>query len=160
MSRGRLLLTAAFVAASSLAASGLGAQGVTTGAISGTITSSEGLAGIEGAQVQVVNTSTGYTTGSISRANGLYMVQGLEVGGPYIVRVRLIGFQPAERGGVTVSLGRATPMERGSLPTPPRSPITSRKVRDGSTRGSPRTTSAVCSTSSEARRTVARVTQR
>jgi outer membrane receptor protein involved in Fe transport len=109
MSRGRLLLTAALAAAFSLvSASGLSAQGVTTGAISGIITSSEGLTGVEGAQVQVTNTATGYTTGSLSRANGLYMVQGLEVGGPYIVRVRLIGFEPAERGGITVTLGRAT----------------------------------------------------
>lgn len=109
MSKGRLLLTAALVAAlSPIIGTEIAAQGITTGAISGTITSAEGLAGIEGAQVQVTNVATGFSTGSVSRANGIYMVQGLEVGGPYVVRVRLIGYQPAERGGVTVALGRAT----------------------------------------------------
>lgn len=117
MSRSRPFIIAAIVAAYAfLGASNAAAQGITTGAISGTITSTQGMTGVEGAQIQVVNTATGYSTGSLSRANGVYMVQGLEVGGPYVVRVRLIGYQPAEQGGVTVTLGRATRVDFSLTP--------------------------------------------
>ena len=85
----------------------LGAQGVTTGAISGTVTDAAGKP-VENAQVQIINRSTGYRSGSMSRANGFYLVQGLEVGGPYTVTVRRIGYEPAERNGITVSLSSAT----------------------------------------------------
>src|SRR5947208_11312696 len=81
----------------------LAAQGVTTGAISGTVSDAVGKP-VESAQVQVVNRSTGFRSGSATRANGYYYVQGLEVGGPYTVTVRRIGYQQAERNGVTVSL--------------------------------------------------------
>ena len=82
-------------------------QGVTTGAITGTVTDASG-AGVEGAQIQIINTASGTSTGGLTRRNGLYMVQGLEVGGPYTVRVRRIGFEPVERTGIVVSLSAAT----------------------------------------------------
>ena len=85
----------------------LAAQGVTTGAISGTVTDAAGKP-VENAQVQIVNRSTGYRSGSLTRATGYYYVQGLEVGGPYTVTVRRIGYEPAERTGITVSLSSTT----------------------------------------------------
>jgi hypothetical protein len=85
----------------------LAAQGVTTGAISGTVTDVAGKP-VENAQVQVVNRSTGFRSGSLTRASGYYYVQGLEVGGPYTVTVRRIGYEPAERNGVTISLSSTT----------------------------------------------------
>ncbi|MFL5614233.1 MAG: TonB-dependent receptor domain-containing protein [Gemmatimonadaceae bacterium] len=85
----------------------LAAQGVTTGAISGTVTDAAGKP-VENAQVQITNRNTGFRSGSLTRANGYYYVQGLEVGGPYTVNVRRIGYEPAERNGVTVSLSSTT----------------------------------------------------
>src|ERR1051326_7419771 len=85
----------------------LSAQGVTTGAISGTVTDAAGKP-VESAQVQIINRSTGYRTGAMTRANGYYYVQGLEAGGPYTVSAKRIGYQPVERNGVTVSLSSTT----------------------------------------------------
>ena len=83
------------------------AQGVTSGAITGVITNESG-APIAGAQVVIINRSTGYQTGTVSRANGLYLIQGLEVGGPYTIRVEMIGQRSRETNGVTVSLSQST----------------------------------------------------
>jgi len=80
------------------------AQGVTTGAVSGTVTDNAGR-GVEGVQVQVRNVSTGSAAGTLTRNDGRYFVQGLEVGGPYSVTVRLIGFAPQTTGDIRVSLG-------------------------------------------------------
>lgn len=82
----------------------LRAQGVTTGAISGTVTNDQGQ-GVDAVQVQVRNTSTGATAGTLTHADGRYFVQGLEVGGPYTVTVRRIGFAPQSRNDIRVSLG-------------------------------------------------------
>jgi carboxypeptidase family protein/TonB-dependent receptor-like protein len=85
----------------------LHAQGVTTGAVSGTVTDAAGKP-VENAQVQITNRATGFRSGSVTRANGYYYVQGLEVGGPYTVSVRRIGYEPAERNNVNVSLSSTT----------------------------------------------------
>ncbi|HYD52736.1 MAG TPA: TonB-dependent receptor [Gemmatimonadaceae bacterium] len=85
----------------------LAAQGVTTGAIGGTVTDPQGQP-VEGAQVQVINRSTGFSSGSLTRSNGSYLVQGLEVGSAYTVRIRRIGFEPVERTDVRVSLSQTT----------------------------------------------------
>jgi len=96
------LATVALVAGASTAA----AQGVTTGGISGVVSDPSGT-GIESAQVQVVNTATGARAGAVTRANGIYTIAGLDVGGPYTVSVRRIGFQPVEKAGVNVPLGQS-----------------------------------------------------
>jgi len=83
------------------------AQGTTTGGAAGTVTDQAG-APVEGAQVEVLNSSTGARVLSTTRANGLYSVSGLEVGGPYSVLVRRIGFQPMRRDNITVSLGETS----------------------------------------------------
>jgi hypothetical protein len=80
------------------------AQGITTGAISGTVTNEQGQ-GIEGVRVQVRNNANGATTGTLSRADGRYFIQGLEVGGPYTVTARRIGYAPQTQEGIRVSLG-------------------------------------------------------
>lgn len=81
------------------------AQGVTTGAVSGTVTNEQGQP-VESAQIEVVNRATGSRSASISRSDGRYYVQGLEVGGPYTVTIRRIGFSPRDTSGVYVSLGQ------------------------------------------------------
>jgi hypothetical protein len=83
------------------------AQGVTTGAISGKVTDQQGQPVAEAA-VQVTHRGTGFTTSVRTRANGQYLVQGLEVGGPYTVAIRMIGFQPFTRDGVDVNLSEQT----------------------------------------------------
>lgn len=95
-----MLLAALFGGAARLAA-----QGVTTGAISGTVTNSQGQA-LEGAQVQVTNRNTGARAGAITRGDGRYYVSSLEVGGPYTVSLRRIGYAPKDSNGVYVSLGQ------------------------------------------------------
>lgn len=83
------------------------AQGVTTGAITGRVTD-EQTQPLVAAVVQIVNRSTGYTAGTRSRENGLFLVQGLEVGGPYSVTVRAIGYEPYVRDEIYVKLSEAT----------------------------------------------------
>jgi carboxypeptidase family protein len=83
------------------------AQGVTTGAITGKVTNAQGQP-VSEAAVQVTNRGTGFTTSARTRSNGQYLVQGLEVGGPYTVAVRAIGFQPFNRDRVDVRLSEAT----------------------------------------------------
>ncbi len=83
------------------------AQGVTTGAIAGRVTGDQGQP-LDAADVRIVNRSTGYATGATTRANGLFLVQGLEVGGPYTVTVRAIGYQPYAREDIYVRLSEAT----------------------------------------------------
>ena len=85
----------------------LAAQGTTTGAITGTIVDAAG-GGVEGATVEVLDAATGFRAGALSREGGRYFVQGLQVGGGYRVTVRRIGFAPAARENVRVTLGQAT----------------------------------------------------
>jgi hypothetical protein len=87
-----------------LAGRQMSAQGVTTGAISGTVSNEQGQ-GVEGARVQVRNNSNGAVTGTLSRADGRYFIQGLEVGGPYTVTARRIGYAPQTQEGIRVALG-------------------------------------------------------
>ncbi|PYP29921.1 MAG: hypothetical protein DMD49_12075, partial [Gemmatimonadetes bacterium] len=67
-----------------LGSSALAAQGTTTASISGTVADDSGR-GIESAAVQVINRTTGVATASVTRDAGRYLVQGLEVGGPYTI---------------------------------------------------------------------------
>jgi outer membrane receptor protein involved in Fe transport len=90
-----------------LGAQAASAQGVTTGAITGTVTGPQGEP-ISSAQIVITNRATGYSTGTLTRSNGQYIVQGLEVGGPYTVRVSSIGFQQQERNDIYVRLSAAT----------------------------------------------------
>jgi len=83
------------------------AQGVTTGAIGGKVTDPQGQP-VAQAGVQVTHRGTGFTTNVRSRENGQYLVQGLEVGGPYTVTIRAIGFEPFIRENVDVTLSEAT----------------------------------------------------
>lgn len=105
----RSLLVLAFGA--SVGLSGVAAaQGVTTGAITGLVTDESGKP-VEGAQIQVENKSNGYKASTLTRDNGRYYIQGLEVGGPYSVQVRRLGFAMVSKDGFNVTLGQATPVD-------------------------------------------------
>src|SRR5512138_1362276 len=103
----RMLRHAVLTVALFGAPAGLAAQGVTTGAIGGTVTSDQNQP-VGGAQVQVANRSTGFIASALTRANGSYLVQGLEVGGPYSVQVRRLGNTPQTRDGIRVTLSQVT----------------------------------------------------
>src|SRR5438552_13521978 len=78
---------AAAAAFSVLVADVVGAQGVTTGAITGRVTDRQGqpLVDVDG---EVVNRSTGYAINTRTRATVLFLLQRIEGGGPYSVRVQ------------------------------------------------------------------------
>ncbi|HKN58607.1 MAG TPA: carboxypeptidase-like regulatory domain-containing protein, partial [Gemmatimonadaceae bacterium] len=108
MLKTRLLLTVATALALVTGASArLLAQGVTTGAVSGTVTDPTGVP-IEGAQVQVRNARTGASAGGITRSNGQFNVQGVEPDAGYSITVRRIGFEPVTHDNVVISLGQTT----------------------------------------------------
>src|SRR3569623_1525631 len=94
-----------------LAASGaagipsLSAQGITTAAVSGVVTDSAGQP-VDAAQIQVTSQATGVKSYAVTRANGNFYVQGVEVGGPYVISVRRSGFAPDSVTGVRLSLGQ------------------------------------------------------
>ncbi|MFL5620737.1 MAG: carboxypeptidase regulatory-like domain-containing protein [Gemmatimonadaceae bacterium] len=79
------------------------AQGVSTGAIRGTVRTAVGTA-VDGARVQVRNTSTGFST-TARVVRGRFFVQGLDVGGPYVVEVRQLGFAVQRSAPLVVTLG-------------------------------------------------------
>jgi hypothetical protein len=88
-----------------LAGTALG-QGITTSAMSGTITDRQGKV-VGDATVTVVHEPSGTRWTAVSRPNGQFNVSGLRVGGPYTVAVTATG-QPAEsRADVYLDLGAA-----------------------------------------------------
>ena len=94
----------AFVAALTIGSGRLSAQ-VTTGTLTGSVTTSAGQP-VDAAQIQVVSRATGFSRGVVSRNDGRYTVPGLEVG-QYTVTVRRIGYSPESRTS-TIGLGRTT----------------------------------------------------
>jgi len=107
MSRAQLSVAALAAVLSLCAIRSTAAQGISTGAVSGVITSDQGQP-VEGAVVRITNRSTGVSTSAQTRENGRYFIQSLEVGGPYSVEVRRIGFQPVVQNDVTVTLSQTT----------------------------------------------------
>lgn len=83
------------------------AQGVTSGAVGGIVTDNAG-SPLEGVQLAITNSKTGFTQRTVTREGGRYNLQGLEVGGPYTLVVRRIGMQPARKTDITVTLSQTT----------------------------------------------------
>src|SRR5688572_27139971 len=107
MTKTRLLLSvAAAIALVTGASIPAIAQGVTSGGVTGTVTDPSG-APIEGAQIQIRNTKTGFSSGAVTRGNGQYSLQGLLPDDGYSVTVRRIGFQPVTRENRRVALGES-----------------------------------------------------
>lgn len=88
-----------------LGAGNLLAQGVTTAAVSGTVTQESG-ATVEGAVVTITNRATGAKLQATSQSNGRFFVENVPVGGPYQLEVRAIGFEPSRLDNVMLSLGQ------------------------------------------------------
>lgn len=81
------------------------AQGVTSGAIGGSVVDSANRP-LAGAQVTVTNVSNGFRTTALTRASGRYLAPSLEVGGPYTVQARAIGYAPQVRTDVYVTISQ------------------------------------------------------
>lgn len=81
----------------------LGAQGVSTSSITGSVRSPQGQM-VDAAGIEVRNRASGYAVTTTTRG-GRFFVLGLEVGGPYILTVRRLGFAPAIRDSIYLSLG-------------------------------------------------------
>ena len=82
----------------------LGAQGVTTSAVSGIVTDTSG-APIEGATVLAIHTPSGTQYRARSRSSGAYTLPNVRVGGPYRITATFIGFQPGSAEDVFLNLG-------------------------------------------------------
>ena len=93
------------VSALVLFAGSLSAQGVTSAAVVGRITQAGGVP-VDGAVVTVLNTSTGGRWQAVTRASGRYFLENVATGGPFTIEARGIGFQPARKTGITLTLGQ------------------------------------------------------
>jgi hypothetical protein len=80
------------------------AQGVTSAAMSGRITDASGQV-IIGANIVALHEPSGTKYGNISREDGNYNISNLRPGGPYTVKVSLLGYADKERKNVYVQLG-------------------------------------------------------
>ena len=78
---------------------------MTTGAVSGRVVDDLGNP-VPGASISVVNTTTGSTSRATAARDGRYLVQGLDVGGPYSVTVRHPGYQSQMRDGQLLTLSQ------------------------------------------------------
>ncbi|HET9984665.1 MAG TPA: TonB-dependent receptor [Longimicrobiales bacterium] len=87
------------------AAPRLHAQGVTTSAVTGTVTSPEGQP-LPGMQVVIRNMETGQQTGTLTQQNGLYYISGLQPGGPYRLSVEGIGYRTETRENLRLTLSQ------------------------------------------------------
>ena len=87
------------------------AQGVTTGALAGTVVNAQGQP-IDGASVIAIHVPSGTTYEATTRADGRFSIPGMRVGGPYSVTVAHSGagtaFEPQTKDDVTVNLGVST----------------------------------------------------
>lgn len=79
------------------------AQGLATAAIHGTVRSGDGSIS-EGGRVRVVNIATGTASNTLVRGESFF-IQGLEVGGPYVVELRQLGFLPQKSEPLFLALG-------------------------------------------------------
>lgn len=83
----------------------LAAQGITSAAVQGRITS-ENRGTVENAIIALTNTSTGARQQTSTNSAGRYNFENVPPGGPYTLDVRAIGFQAASKTGIILTLGQ------------------------------------------------------
>ena len=99
--KAKLLLLTALAVCFSFSAS---AQGITSGTLSGRVLD-DNMEPLIGASIQAEHAPSGTTYSTVSRQNGFFTLANVRVGGPYILRVRFVGFQDLERTDIEVQLG-------------------------------------------------------
>src|SRR5215208_6124747 len=87
------------------AAGRLGGQGITVAGVQGTVLQADSLPVAE-ATVLITNVATGERWQTLTRSNGRFFLDHLSIGGPYQLDVHALGFTPAERAGVFLSLAQ------------------------------------------------------
>jgi hypothetical protein len=103
VTKATLLLSLVLCAALSIAAPA-SAQTVTTGALSGSVVDPQGGA-LPGATVVATHGPTGTKYEGVTMADGKFILQNVQVGGPYTVEVTMSGFKKATEKDIIVNLG-------------------------------------------------------
>jgi len=101
----RLSLLSLGVLALSAARPALGSQGVTSAALQGSVVQSDGTP-IEHGVVTVTLAESGARWQVVTDAAGRYFLENVQVGGPYLIEARAVGFRPAGQHGVRLGLGQ------------------------------------------------------
>ena len=81
------------------------AQGVSSAAVAGRITDESG-APVPAAQLTLINGSTGQRYAARSRDDGRYSFENVDVGGPYTLGARALGFEPKTGTPFNLQLGQ------------------------------------------------------
>src|SRR5690242_19959969 len=84
----------------------LAAQGITSAAVAGRITS-ETRGTVENAIVALVNTATGARQQTTTNSAGRFNFENVPPGGPYTLEARAIGFQQTSKAGIMLALGQS-----------------------------------------------------
>ncbi|MBR5106744.1 MAG: TonB-dependent receptor, partial [Bacteroidales bacterium] len=77
---------------------------VTTASLGGRIVDTKGET-IIGAAVVATHTPSGTTYGAVTNGEGLYAIQGMRTGGPYVVEVSCLGYQTVKFTDIKLALG-------------------------------------------------------
>jgi carboxypeptidase family protein/TonB-dependent receptor-like protein len=93
------------IAGSILTAAPVGAQSITGAAIQGRVAAADGTL-LDEATVLATNTSNGERWSATTTSGGRWQLEHLSSGGPYRVEIRAIGFAPARREGLWLSVGQ------------------------------------------------------
>lgn len=108
MSRtGSIRLIAAAVILASVPLDSTRAQGVTTSALTGTVTTNEGQP-ITSATVTAVHAPSGTQYRATVTSSGRYNLPNLRIGGPYKVTATSIGYEPRSENDITLALGQSS----------------------------------------------------
>jgi outer membrane receptor protein involved in Fe transport len=78
---------------------------VTTGNISGNVTTKQDNSALPGVTIEAVHVPTGTRYQTVSGANGYYLIPNVRVGGPYRITATLEGFKPTTENDIEVNLG-------------------------------------------------------
>ena len=100
-----LARASAFVLLAFAAARSAAGQGVTGAAVEGAVTAAGG-GPIEGATVLITSQATGQRYQVATRSNGRFNVENVSVGGQFVIEARAIGFEPARKDGIVLTLGQ------------------------------------------------------
>src|SRR3989442_4042047 len=141
----RVIWSAGILAAvAALAVRPLTGQGVPSAAIAGGVHDHPGAA-VTSALVTLTNASTGQRYSTRSSEDGRYFFENVQVGGPYTLDVRALGFESGQVAGIYLRLGQrlghdfglqrvAIQMARGNVEAhaqPPLSPAPHRRPQVG-----------------------------
>ena len=118
----KVTLLAVLAAARALALAGTAPAQVVTAELRGAVSDQSGQP-LAGVQIIATDTRTNATFGTLTSERGRFLIPNLQPGGPYTVTARRIGYRSEARGGVVLTLSRATGvdfrLERGVVEVEP-----------------------------------------